>query len=121
MSYVRTIIGAVTKGAAKGFGLKTFAVVGAGAVLVGGLIGWQVRDAFCDAAALRVRNASLEATNKAHESNDRLSRWVQRVDEHLYAIGQQAAKKNEKEIHETPVNATACLDDAATRRVRNVR
>lgn len=109
-------------------GLKGIAVAAAVSLAVGSFSGWKVRDAFCDAAAQKVRAEAAEAREKKllatieqqkrdiSTLNFLRAQDAQRAKEDL-----EAERKNQENINATPHNASSCLDIPASRRVLETR
>lgn len=110
------------------FGLKGMLFGAAIALAAGGVGGWMTRDAFCDAAALRVENARMQEIIARRDAiiaeKDRQiadATEIQKQDAERALALEIELRRNQEEIDATPNNPVACLDRDATGRVRRVR
>lgn len=106
-------------------GLKGIAIAAAISLAIGSIGGWKVRDAFCDAAAEKVRADAAEAKLKTanatieRQKNDIATlNQLRAKDASRAADEEKAERENQGNIDATPHNTRACLDAAAAKRVR---
>jgi hypothetical protein len=109
-------------------GLKGIAIAAAVSLAVGSFSGWKVRDAFCDAAAEKVRAEAAEAklrnanlTIKLQQDRIETLNVLRAADAVRAQLDLDAERQNQENINATPQNTSACLDAAASRRVRETR
>jgi hypothetical protein len=109
-------------------GLKGIAIASVIAAVTGFGSGWLVKDAFCDAAAEKVRadaaearERGLRATIKQQQDQITTLNTLRLLDAKRAVDDAKAERGNQENINATPPNTNRCFDAAAARRVRNTR
>ena len=103
-------------------GLKTITVASAFALVVGAGGGWAARDALCDAARLKIENATLHERVRLLERNIARIRITQQADAEKYATDAAELARLEGILNDTKLDegGGACFSGADADRVRGL-